>query len=117
MHFISKLAEVSTGSKTWFLEACGAITQRKRRLPLNHYDTLVARSAGLIADLLCSAFTKPGALAPRLSSDRPSGPDRLAVSLGGSTIFFGNQSKDVFRRQLEQVFGLRERGWCDVVCS
>ena len=32
----------STGSKTWFLDACGAITRRDRRLLLTNYDIGIA---------------------------------------------------------------------------
>ena len=32
----------STGSKTWFLDSCGAITRRDRRLLLSNYDIGIA---------------------------------------------------------------------------
>ncbi len=45
-HFEKKLLQLlhvdSTGSKTWFLDACGAITRRDRRLLLTNYDIGIA---------------------------------------------------------------------------
>jgi hypothetical protein len=41
-HFEKKLLQLlhvdSTGSKTWFLDSCGSITRRDRRLLLTNYD-------------------------------------------------------------------------------
>src|SRR5258708_3001201 len=41
-HFEKKLLQLlhvdSTGSKTWFLDSCGAFTRRDRRLLLSNYD-------------------------------------------------------------------------------
>ena len=51
-HFEKKLLQLlhvdSTGSKTWFLDSCGAITRRDRRLLLSNYD---------IGIRLCDPFT------------------------------------------------------------
>ena len=45
-HFEKKLHQLlhvdSTGSKTWFLDSCGAITRRGRRLLLSNYDIGIA---------------------------------------------------------------------------
>lgn len=45
-HFEKKLLQLlhvdSTGSKTWFLDSCGAITRRDRRLLLSSYDIGIA---------------------------------------------------------------------------
>jgi hypothetical protein len=45
-HFEKKLLQLlhvdSTGSKTWFLDSCGAITRRDRRLLLTNYDIGIA---------------------------------------------------------------------------
>jgi len=45
-HFEKKLLQLlhvdSTGSKTWFLDSCGAITHRHRRLLLSNYDIGIA---------------------------------------------------------------------------
>jgi hypothetical protein len=45
-HLEKKLLQLlhvdSTGSKTWFLDACGAITRRDRRLLLTNYDIGIA---------------------------------------------------------------------------
>ena len=45
-HFEKKLLQLlhvdSTGSKTWFLDSCGAITHRDRRLLLSNYDIGIA---------------------------------------------------------------------------
>ena len=45
-HLEKKLLQLlhvdSTGSKTWFLDSCGAITRRDRRLLLSNYDIGIA---------------------------------------------------------------------------
>lgn len=45
-HLEKKLLQLlhvdSTGSKTWFLDSCGAITRRDRRLLLTNYDIGIA---------------------------------------------------------------------------
>jgi hypothetical protein len=45
-HLEKKLLQLlhvdSTGSKTWFLDSCGAITRRDRRLLLSNYDIRIA---------------------------------------------------------------------------
>jgi len=45
-HFERKLLQLlhvdSTGSETWFLDSCGAITRRDRRLLLSNYDIGIA---------------------------------------------------------------------------
>ena len=45
-HLEKKLLQLlhvdSTGSRTWFLDSCGAITRRDRRLPLTNYDIGIA---------------------------------------------------------------------------
>ena len=45
-HLEKKLIQLlhvdSTGSKTWFLDSCGAITRRDRRLLLSNYDIGIA---------------------------------------------------------------------------
>ncbi len=90
MHFISKLAEVSTGSKTWFHGALRGYHSAEIAPSLDHFDTRVTRLAGLIADLLCSAFTKPGALARASLQIVPRGltasPFRLAEARSSSAI-------------------------------
>jgi hypothetical protein len=49
-HLEKKLLQLlhvdSTGSRTWFLDACGAITRRDRRLLLTNYDIGIAIPAG-----------------------------------------------------------------------
>lgn len=46
LHLEKKLIQLlhvdSTGSKTWFLDSCGAITGRHRRLLLSNYDMGIA---------------------------------------------------------------------------
>jgi hypothetical protein len=45
-HFEKKLLQLlhvdSTGSRTWFLDSCGPVTHRKRRLLLSNYDIGIA---------------------------------------------------------------------------
>ena len=51
-HLEKKLLQLlhvdSTGSKTWFLDSCGAITRRDRRLLLTNYDIGIAVPAHAI---------------------------------------------------------------------
>lgn len=51
-HLEKKLLQLlhadSTGSKTWFLDSCGAITRRDHRLLLSNYDIGIAVPAGAL---------------------------------------------------------------------
>jgi len=62
-HLEKKLLQLlhvdSTGSKTWFLDSCGAITRRDRRLLLSNYDIGIAVPSHAIQLGLNFAATPP----------------------------------------------------------
>ncbi|MEQ1862035.1 MAG: hypothetical protein ABMA13_19120 [Chthoniobacteraceae bacterium] len=64
----------STGSPTWFLDACGQTTHRKRRLLLSNYDLGVEIPAGMVQ--LGLDF---GAGLPELFAGKEMGEDALRV--------------------------------------
>jgi hypothetical protein len=64
----------STGSKTWFLDSCGAITHRDRRLLLSNYDLGTAVLARALQ--LGLNFTKE---LPELFAGTDMGEDALRV--------------------------------------
>jgi hypothetical protein len=64
----------STGSKTWFLDSCGAITRRDRRLLLSNYDIGIAVPSHAIQLGLNFA-----AAPPELFAGKDMGEDALHV--------------------------------------
>ncbi len=64
----------STGSKTWFLDSCGAITRRDRRLLLSNYDIGIAVPAQALQ--LGLNFAEK---LPELFSGKDMGEDALRV--------------------------------------
>ena len=64
----------STGSKTWFLDSCGAITRRDRRLLLSNYDIGIAVPAHALQLGLNFAATLP-----ELFAGKEMGEDALRV--------------------------------------
>jgi hypothetical protein len=64
----------STGSKTWFLDSCGAITRRDRRLLLSNYDLGIAVPAQALQLGLNFAVTLP-----ELFAGNEMGEDALRV--------------------------------------
>jgi hypothetical protein len=77
-HLEKKLLQLlhvdSTGSKTWFLDSCGAITRRDRRLLLSNYDIGIAVPAHAIQLGLNFAATLP-----ELFAGKEMGEDALRV--------------------------------------
>lgn len=64
----------STGSRTWFLDSCGAITRRDRRLLLSNYDIGIAVPSHAIQLGLNFAATPP-----ELFAGKEMGEDALRV--------------------------------------
>jgi len=64
----------STGSKTWFLDSCGAITGRDRRLLLSNYDIGIAVPARAL-QLGLNFDQKP----PELFAGKEMGEDALRI--------------------------------------
>jgi hypothetical protein len=64
----------SSGSKTWFLDSCAAITRRDRRLLLSNYDIGIAVPAHAIQLGLNFAATLP-----ELFAGKEMGEDALRV--------------------------------------
>jgi hypothetical protein len=77
-HLEKKLLQLlhvdSTGSKTWFLDPCGAITRRDHRLLLSNYDIGV-RVPGKQVQLGLNFATVP----PELFAGKEMGEDALRV--------------------------------------
>ena len=77
-HLEKKLLQLlhvdSTGSKTWFLDSCGAITRRDRRLLLTNYDIGIAVPAHAL-QLGLNFAEKP----PELFAGKEMGEDALRV--------------------------------------
>lgn len=77
-HLEKKLLQLlhadSTGSNTWFLDSCGAITRRDRRLLLTNYDIGIAIPARAIQLGLNFA-----AATPELFAGKEMGEDALRV--------------------------------------
>jgi hypothetical protein len=77
-HLEKKLLQLlhvdSTGSKTWFLDSCGAITRRDRRLLLTNYDIGIAVPARALQLGLNFA-----ANLPELFAGKEMGEDALRV--------------------------------------
>jgi hypothetical protein len=77
-HLEKKLLQLlhvdSTGSKTWFLDSCGAITRRDRRLLLSNYDIGIAVLAHSLQLGLNFAATLP-----ELFAGKEMGEDALRV--------------------------------------
>jgi hypothetical protein len=77
-HLEKKLLQLlhvdSTGSKTWFLDSCGAITHRDRRLLLTNYDIGIAVPARAL-QLSLNFETAP----PELFAGKEMGEDALRV--------------------------------------
>ena len=77
-HLEKKLLQLlhvdSTGSKTWFLDSCGAITRRDRRLLLSNYDIGIAVPSHALQLGLNFAATPP-----QLFAGKEIGEDALLV--------------------------------------
>ena len=77
-HLEKKLLQLlhvdSTGSSTWFLDSCGAITHHDRRLLLTNYDLGVPLTAGEVQIGLNFADS-----APELFAGREMGEDALRI--------------------------------------